>query len=168
VARHPLSVLAPAVCSKTEAGTIADGKITTHAGASDAHHTKTAPVNTVAGDNIIVAADVEGQHNSVSFIKKKEVTLKRAGAIRVKFDMKSSDPSAAQGEVRKNDVLVGATQSQGGTTFVTKSQDISGWAIGNKCQLWMKAYHADVPVRWKNFRLCVANPAFEGEVDLDT
>lgn len=46
VARHPLAVLDPAVCSETEA----DSKIATHAGVSDAHHTPTVARTIVTGN----------------------------------------------------------------------------------------------------------------------
>jgi len=46
VARHPLSVLDPSVCSETEA----DGKITTHKGDASAHHTKTSKASEITSE----------------------------------------------------------------------------------------------------------------------
>ena len=173
---HVLADLESAVCSETEAdgkvsaeATARNAAIAAHAALSNVHHTPPVDITVATvGDILEQNADTEaGGAYGVTWVKKKEIRLPRAGAYRIKFDIKCTvKDETARGKIYRNGVAVGATQSTTSTSYTTKSEDISGWAAGDLCQL----YECEVgtgEVWCRNFRIYVAIP-IDGKVTLDT
>ena len=124
---HALADLVAAVCSETEA----DGKITTHAAL--AIHL----LDSIVGD-VEEARDIESETtDSLTYEKKMEIKLLRAGAYRIKFNIGSSDPSfLTYGKIYRNGEAVGTERSNGGGG-VEFSEDIAGWSAGDLCQVYI-------------------------------
>ena len=111
------------------------------------------------GDYLLLSADTERTSNSTSYAKVKEITLGIKGTIRIKFDMKAelSSGRTAYAKIYRNDVAVGTEQTQSNNVYTTKSEDISGWNIGDKLQLYIKNSQSDWPAYAKNLQLYASN-----------
>lgn len=111
-----------------------------------------------AGDRLLAKADTERQDNSYAWVKKKEIQVNRAGTLRIKFDLRTnSGTQTAKGRVYRNGVAVGTERTTSSTTYVTFTEDISGWSAGDLVQLYIDldgAGGADVYTR--NFQIYVA------------
>ena len=120
----------------------------------------------VAGDILRAYADTEGTGAITTYVKKKEIVLDFGGAVRIKFDLKHSGSGTCYGRIYRNGVAVGTERSTTSSTYVTFSEDISGWSPGDLCQLYIK--QASNPnADWRNFRLY--SSAFSRlEITLDT
>jgi len=106
----------------------------------------------LAGDLLRAYADTEGTGATTVYVKKKEIVLDFGGAVRIKFDLKHSGSGTTYGRIYRNGVAVGTERSTTSDTYVTFSEDISGWSPGDLCQLYIK--QASNPnADWRNFRL---------------
>ena len=114
----------------------------------------------IAGDILEVSADLEKQSDGTDTYKKhKEIYIARAGAYRIKFDMKSSATHLSYAKVYKNGAAFGTEQNESSTSYVTKSEDLSGWAEGDLCQLYLHGNPTYGESTYaKNFRIYVDNP----------
>lgn len=147
---------------------MAANKIMVGQGAGNSPVEQNKPVSmpdATAGDTLQVSDDTEGSKpkTQTTYIKVAEVTVGRSGAFRIKFDIKSEGGGEAfYGKVYRDGEAVGADQSNTTTSYVTKSQDISGWTRGDKAQFYVKAGGAGDYGGWyKNFRVYCSLP-FEG------
>ena len=95
----------------------------------------------LASNNLRNSNDGEKSTNSTSYVKIKEVLLNAdLGACRLKFDLKSSSAGTlAYAKVYKNAVAIGTEQSNSTTSYVTKSEDFSGFLSGDLIQIYAKA-----------------------------
>jgi hypothetical protein len=85
---------------------------------------------------------------------KKTLTLTLAnGTLRIKFDIRKNTGGTYYGKIYRNGSPVGTEQSGVDTSYVTKSEDIAGWSIGDTCALWVKSSEASVGVAVRNFRI---------------
>lgn len=89
---------------------------------------------------------VNGTAPSASFVKVGEIRLNRAGSIRTRLGLKSSDGTAVEGRVYRNGVTEGTLRSTGGMSFTYWNQDISGWINDDLCQLYCRAVSGDAIV----------------------
>ena len=109
----------------------------------------------VAGDALIGMASSE--HSTTFnhiYTKVKEIQIGQAGTLRIKFDLMGSGFYFGYGRVYRNGAAVGTEQSDKSIAYTTKSQDISGWSIGDLCQLYYKTeYVAGSSVHVKNFKI---------------
>lgn len=110
----------------------------------------------IAGDYLEIAADSENNKSVTSPFKVKEIKIAYGGTLRIKFDLKVYVSGTAYGQVYRNGVAVGTLQSDTTGSYVTKSEDISGWSAGDLCQLYV---HAAIgkSAWYKNFRLYSGN-----------
>lgn len=116
----------------------------------------TPPTEASAGDILEASADTERSTTSDSYTKLKEIQLPRfgGGTYRIKFDIKKSGDEG-YARIYRNGVAVG-TERSATVTYVTHSEDISGWSAGDLCQLYVKkAGGATAYVQ--NFRIYSAN-----------
>jgi len=164
---HTLAELVAAVCSETEADTIAAALIATHAGLPNVHHTPTSPgwlaeSDFTVGDKIaeILTSPLGGVErliedpSSASYIKTFEHCLKRGGTIRVKFNLRTSNAdTTAYARIYRNGGAVGTEQSTNDAVGVVKSEDIAGWSAGDLLQLYQHANGARLS-RVTDFILC--------------
>ena len=113
--------------------------------------------NYTAGDIVAGYADTERTVENTNYTKVKEIICGRAGNLRIAFDLKSSDANrTAYGYIYRNGSPVGAEQTTTSTSYVTKSQDISGWQIGDLVQLYFKGGGSGGGTYVKNFHIKVS------------
>ncbi len=101
------------------------------------------------------------------YVKKKEIRIPWTGVIRIKFDLRGSVAGyTVYGKIYRNGVAVGTEQSTTSETFVTKTEDISGWSIDDNLQLYIKGNFGWSRVFAQNLRL-YASPRFNFATTLD-
>jgi|GEM_PF-5034880 hypothetical protein len=106
-----------------------------------------------AGTTLFASADTEQyKSDSTSYTKIKEMTLARGGVITVKFDGKYAVSGPGYALVYRNDSPVG-TERQLTTGYATYSENIGGWAVGDKVRLYFRTVGAGGAVYVQNFRL---------------
>lgn len=94
------------------------------------------------GDLLYISADTERNTSNTSYTIVKQITIKKGGTLRIKFDIKRVEaPSSgtAYGLVYKNGSPVGTVQTTTEITYQNKSQDIAGWSPGDSVRLYIKA-----------------------------
>ncbi|MBW2648963.1 MAG: hypothetical protein JRC53_03965 [Deltaproteobacteria bacterium] len=107
-----------------------------------------------AGDLLQVKSDAETTEASASYVKHKEIVIGRTGTYRVKFDLKTSQSGyRVYGRIYRNGVAVGTEQSTTSDSYVTMSEDISGWSAGDLLQLYLKAHDAGPAPTVRNLRV---------------
>lgn len=116
--------------------------------------------NTVAGETVEASALTERNTLPITYMtytKIKEISLGRNGNIRVKFQLKTNNPSfAAYAQIYKNGAAIGTERSATSINYIEYSEDINNLAAGDLIQLYIKSAGATAYAR--NFRVCVANP----------
>ena len=107
------------------------------------------------GDQLLVFSDNEESTTEEDPIKLKEIALAHGGNLRIKFQLKNSIGAAnsTRGRIDRNGVAVGTVRTTNSTTFVNFSEDIAGWAPGDRCELyvWRSPGTSIASCRW--FRL---------------
>ena len=117
----------------------------------DGVNSKNVTLAYLAGDILRAYADTEGTAPP-TYVKKKEIVLDYGGTLRIKFDLRHDAGATAYGRIYRNGAAVGTERSTTSATYVTFSEDISGWSPGDLCQLYIK--EASNPnADWRNFRL---------------
>lgn len=109
-----------------------------------------------AGNILLQSADTERNQVVGTYTKVKEIQLPIAagGTYRVKFDLKhvSAAGSTGYGRVYRNGGVAGSERPEQSGSYVTKSQDISGWGSADLVQIYYYTDGAN-PVWVKNFRI---------------
>ncbi len=96
-----------------------------------------------AGDNLIHTNDTvtSAQTTRGAWVKVKEITInEKSGTLRIKFDGCFSGDDGGALRLYRNGLAVGTqrTATPGcPNTYTTYSEDISGWAVGDKIQLYV-------------------------------
>ncbi len=80
------------------------------------------------------ASNAEVLTASETYVKGKEIRV-GPGTLRITFDLKGVG-NVGYGRVYRNAVAVGTEQTRNGA-YENKSEDISGWALGDLCQLYL-------------------------------
>ncbi len=119
-----------------------------------------------ASDDLRASADTERFSTSTDYEKKKEMTMTMLGTIRVKFDLKSTDGDGnVMGRIYKNDVAVGTERTTASPSYTTYSEDLSGVAVGDKIQIYIKRSSSSVyEAKIQNFRIyynIISNPTVD-------
>jgi len=110
-----------------------------------------------AGDCIEAASDEETLITSTSIMKVKEIYLTQGGDLRISFAIKNNGANGkTYGRIYKNGTAIGTLRETSSTTYVTFTEDISGWKKGDLVQLYVYRWNYDGYC--KNFRIKVANP----------
>lgn len=133
----------------TEAEELTDGSTTSL-------HDHASKFEILPSADVIASADTERTDGAseTDYVKVKEMTIGFAGEYRFTWDMKVSGGSAtAYGRVYRNGVAVGTEKTTTNTVYVAQSDDISGWSIGDKAQLYIKDEDSGENVTIRNFRL---------------
>jgi hypothetical protein len=91
-------------------------------------------VSATAGDELILSADTERFTALTSYTKLKEIRLGKAGTLRIKFDAMGDGFRA---RIYRNGAAVG-TERTLTVSYQTFSEDISGWSVGDLCQLYAR------------------------------
>jgi len=129
------------------------------------------PPAAVAGDYLIISADTEREWlNDLAYTKIKEIIVPRAGTYRIVFDLfGSSVLNKAYALIYRDGSPVGTERSRSIPSYQTFSEDISGWSLGDKCQLYVKSSSAvgGSANKVRNFRLYEGSIYLRGYVTLD-
>jgi len=121
----------------------------------------------IVGDYLEVSADTEEEISDTTYTKVKEIWLPRGGSYRIKFDLKVGySGENAYGKIYKNGSPIGTEQTNDTTTYVTKSEDISGFEAGDLVQLYIKGTSGGYHALAKNFRVYSGNPIIP-QVNMD-
>jgi hypothetical protein len=119
-----------------------------------------------AGNFFLASADTFRETCSTGPIKLKEIQIGRGGTLRIYFELRTNDAGkTAYAQIYRNGSPVGTQRSNSSTSFVSFTEDISGWSVGDYVQLytWVTAnYYSGV----KNFRIYVES-ADKANVTLD-
>ncbi|GMR03275.1 MAG: hypothetical protein BMS9Abin21_105 [Thermodesulfovibrionia bacterium] len=93
-----------------------------------------------AGDYLAASIVEETNTTSTSFVKVKEISIPFGGEFRIKFQIKDSGAFSrtASGRIYKNGGAIGSTQTTTSTSYVLKTQDLSGFVAGDLIQLYIK------------------------------
>ena len=119
-------------------GTSGDVLTANGAGVAPTYQTPTSGGATfAAGDYIIARDDNFGKISSGTVLaKKKEIVVNGDGTLRIKFDIRSHSVGGSQVfRIYRNGGAVG-TQRTASASWVTWSEDIAGWSVGDTCELW--------------------------------
>lgn len=111
----------------------------------------------VAGTTPVAASSPESSTNSAAYQKRKEIIVGAGGQFTITFDLKVTGAGTAYGRIYRNGVAVGAEQSEGGTSYATKTENIAGWLPGDLCQLYAKVDSGD-SAEVSNLKLSAACP----------
>jgi hypothetical protein len=106
-------------------------------------------------DTLRWSNDAEKNCDSLSYVKLKEIKLNQDLPVcRIKFDLKSAGTvHYAYAQIYKNGVAIGTAQSTYGTTYLTKSEDFTGFKAGDLIQIYAKEDAVSWPAFVQNFRL---------------
>jgi len=109
-----------------------------------------------ASDNLLKSDDAEVSHSTSTYTKYKTITVPAglsSSQSRIKFDLRAGGAgfnSAAR--IYKNGVAFGTEQSTASQTYVTKSEDLSGFVGGDTIELWLRCVYG-APEYARNFRV---------------
>ena len=113
-----------------------------------------------ASDDLLTSDDTESTYDNTTYVIEKELgpvpddVFEDESEFRIKFDIKSENgATTVYGRIYRNGVAVGTEQSTTSTTYVTKSEDISGWSAGDLIQLYTKTGTSGVIVYVENYRV---------------
>lgn len=106
-----------------------------------------------ASDTVLASADTERHETSTTWTKKKEIIIGLPGEYRITFDLKSDYATHdALGKIYKNGVAYGTEQSVTGTTYVTKSEDLT-FSEGDLIQLYIRGQSSGDEAFVRNFKV---------------
>ena len=93
--------------------------------------------NILAGDVYLGGSLAEVSTTSGAYAKVKTLYVGHKGTYRIKFEIKRSTTGTAYGRIYRNGSAVGTVQTSTSYVYVTKSEDISGWAAGDACEIYL-------------------------------
>lgn len=118
-------------------------------------------VSTVSAGDVCIGRNdtTRTKSNSSSYTLIKGFSIPSAGGYRLKFGLSGSGSSnVGYGRLYRNGSAIGSERSVSGYGFSTMSQDITGWAIGDSCELWFKTIGLSSEVYVRDFRIYVETP----------
>jgi hypothetical protein len=114
---------------------------------------------TVSGDDLTASSDAEATAGASSYTKVKEIKIPRSGTLKVSFQLKKTAGSIgyAYGKVYRNGSAVGPEHGTNSSEYVLYTDVISGWSVGDLCQLYTHYTNASYETYANNFRLYTNN-----------
>ena len=109
--------------------------------------------NYAAGDCLILANADQSSTPSTSYVKLKESLIARNGTLRIKFKLRATSPATAYGRIYRSGTAVGTQRSTTATSYVEFSEDITGWSIGDKVQIYVHTSNASYAAFVMDFEL---------------
>lgn len=107
-------------------------------------------------DNVLIGWNSEATTTNTSYTKLKTLTLgsylKPNRTLRLKFDLKASS-STSYARIYRNGSPMGTERITSSVTYVTYSEDISGWNPGDAIELYVKSTAGNT-ASIQNFRIC--------------
>ncbi len=115
------------------------------------------PVEVVvgAGDIRYHSADTVRSTVSSAYTLMKEIVVVHSGIYRIYFELRASgiSPPVVYARIYRNGSAVGTERATTSATFVAFTEDIAGWAVGDRAQLYARATNVDYPAEIQRFRL---------------
>ena len=112
------------------------------------------PTIFIVSDNLRKSADTERNTASTTYNKMKEIRSPGNGSLRIKFDMKSGQAGTnAYGKTYVNGVATGTERITSTGSYVTYSEDISGFKVEDLVQVYIYTGNAIYPAYITNFRI---------------
>jgi len=90
-----------------------------------------------AGNYFVAGNFAEGTMQGTSPAKVQEIYIPRPGTLRIKFSIAKAGGTTVFGQIYRNGSAVGTLQSTTTSTGTQYSEDISGWSVGDLCQLYV-------------------------------
>jgi len=102
------------------------------------------------------------------YVKIKEAHIGHAGTLRISFDLKGDGLGGhdAWARVYRNGTPVGIEREHSPNSYVTFTEDISGWSVGDAIQLYYRATGSGAFVSIRNFRISV-DTVYDTAVSMD-
>ncbi|TZE82010.1 hypothetical protein FWJ32_07195 [Calorimonas adulescens] len=109
------------------------------------------------GDIVLIQDAWTPEINSTTPTKTYEKRIDRSGSLRIKFGAKVGATSiTGYAQIYRNGSPVGTLRSTTSTTYVTFTEDISGWNPGDLVQLYCYVSNNSYKMYLYDFTLCVA------------
>ena len=97
------------------------------------------------GDELFCLNASEKNTNSITYTRLKQTRLQIGGDIRIKFDIHTGNTArTAYGRIYKNGTAIGTERSTTSTSYVTFSEDIADWLVGDYVELYVKISADDI------------------------
>jgi hypothetical protein len=109
------------------------------------------------GNDLLIKADAAKTTNSTGGAKLKEIYVGRTSNLRISFTLTSAT-GWAKGRIYKNASAVGTEQHVASGASTTFSEDISGWTVGDLCQIYVWVEGSGTTGTLTAFRLFVTKP----------
>ena len=108
----------------------------------------------IASDVLLLANDTERSIYKTAYYKLKESRV-GGGALRIAFDLKAQYPveDNVYAKIYRNGVAVGTERITTSATYVTFSEDLSGWLPGDLCQVYVHGTAYSQLAYVRNFRI---------------
>jgi len=103
--------------------------------------------------------DEEESTTATTYVELKMIEFDPEGTInkaklRIKFDLKRAVTGKAYAQIYRNGVAIGTERWTQSFDYVTYTEDIHGWSVGDEIQLWAKGAEAGGAEAWvRNFRV---------------
>lgn len=122
-----------------------------------------------AGDVLLASSDTArdlGSTPPTTFTKIKSIQVVRLGVLRIKFTLEylsGAGGSSVSAQIFRNGSAVGTirTRNFGDLGAVEYSEDISGWNVGDECQIYLKQAGGCSSGPVTNFRIYALVPTVE-------
>lgn len=120
-------------------------------------------------DTLRASADTErsGTYSTPTYAKVKEIEFGVAifpgtATIRISFDLKAQTGAAndCYGRIYRNGAAVGTLRGTTSSSYITYSEDVSGWAAGDKIQLYISSVAGNITYV-RNFRIYYDRTTYE-------
>ena len=107
-----------------------------------------------AGDNLIALQAEEVTTNSESYVLGKFMRLNRGGTIRTYFELRCADGSArVYARIYRNGSAVGTERNVASQSWTSFTEDISGWNVGDRYELYFRTTNNSFRAAVRNFKL---------------
>lgn len=111
-----------------------------------------------ASDTLLASNDTQALFDpGTTYTIKKEIkipTWVRSAGLRIKFSIKTANAAAtAYAKIYKNGVAWGTEQSNATTSYVEKSEDLTGFGGGDVIQIWARMSVGGYGIYIQNFRV---------------
>jgi len=120
--------------------------------------------HTTAGDINVTDSTGTVAITNTSYAKAKELIVGRDGGARIVFTMLANSGGTAYGKIYKNGVAIGTERSTTSSTYVTFSEDFTGFVQGDLIQLYMYR-SVSVSADSNSLKFNISNP-LEAEVSI--
>ncbi len=94
----------------------------------------------LAFGNMLILSDtsLRGTKNNTTYEKYAEFTVHVSGSLGISFTLKSTSGTVSNGRIYRNGSAVGTQRSEDTGAFTVFTENIAGWSVGDKLQIYGK------------------------------